>query len=432
MISREVWARLVKDFQEKPIPRLVKRNITIDTHTNLKRAITLIGPRRSGKSSLMFQLINDLMVKGIAKSRILYINFENDELIGCEVTDLREMLGVFYELTPLNKNEKVFLFLDEIQDIPNWERFIRTVIDTENVQVVLSGSSSKLLSKEVGTSLRGRSLVYHVFPFSFSEFLAAKDFKVEKHLSSSEKARMLNLLRLYLKGSYPEAVLAEDQRDKILKDVLDIVVYKDVIERFGVKNQRLLRLLLKAIINSKYFSIHKFFNFIKSLGMKASKNTLYNYLGYFLDSMVVFTLHKYSYSYKDIEQTTPKIYLSDSGLLYSNGIDDIGRAMENAIFLEFLRRGLVLDRDLFYFSDVSSEVDFYFKEGKKSSGLIQVCYDISNFETKTREVKALLSVSKKLSCSNLLVITWDYEAEEKIEGKKIKFIPLWKWILDLK
>ncbi len=431
MINRDILIRLIRDFQEKKLPEILKRDISIDINTRLKRVITLVGPRRSGKSFLMFQLIEELLANKTEKNRILFINFENDLLVGCDAVDLRNLLDLFYEMTPDNKNNKVFLFFDEIQNVSGWERFVRTIIDSENAQVIISGSSSKLLSKEVATSLRGRALVYYVYPFSFYEFITAKNFKPPKYLSSSEKARMLNLLGQYLKGSYPEAVLFEEQRDKILSDILDVVVYKDVIERFGVKNQKLLRLLLKALINSKYVSVHKFYNFIKSIGIKASKNTLYTYLSYLLDSMVVFTLHKYSKSYKELEQTVAKTYFSDSGMLYVNGIDDIGRVMENAVFLQLLRMGVTLDRELFYFSDVSSEIDFCIKHGRAVTQLIQVCYDTSNLETKDRELKALLSSSKKLTCNNLLVITWDYEAEEKIKGKKIKFIPLWKWLLNI-
>ena len=430
MITRETWIRAIKDFQEFELPKLVKRDLRIEADLPIKRAISIIGPRRAGKTFFMFQVIGELLRNGIDKSRILYVNLESDLLIGCTVEDLRNMLNIFYEIYPENRGRKIYLFLDEVQNVPYWERFVRNIVDSGGIQVYVSGSSSKLLSIEVATSLRGRTLPYYIYPFNFKEFLRAKGFEVEKYLSSSKKATLLNLLQKYMEGSYPEVVLFEKEREKVLKEIFDVTIYRDIIERFRVKNIRVLRLMAKGLVSSTYFSIHKFYNYIKSLGMKVSKNTLYNYVEYFSDSLVLYTLRKYSRSYKEVEQTIPKIYFVDNGLLIINGVENASRLMENMFFSELLKKGFTPNENLFYFHSNNKEVDFVITSGGKVKQLIQVCYNIDDFNTKEREISALVKASKELDCSDLTVITWDHEGVEKHGGRRIKFLPLWKWLLE--
>lgn len=424
MIDREIWIRIIKDFQEFELPKMIERDISIEIDLPIKRVISIIGPRRVGKTYLMFQIIKNLLSRGVEKNRVLYVNFESDLLIGCNAADARKMIEIFYEIYPENKCRKVYLFFDEIQNILNWEKCVRAVIDGENSQVFISGSSSKLLSKEISTEMRGRTIPYHVYPFSFKEFLKAKDFKIDKNLSSSQKANVLNLLKRYLNGSYPETVFFEQEKEKILKEILDVTIYRDIIERFKVKNVKVLRLLLKGLISSTHFSIHKFYNYLKSLGINVSKNTIYSYTEYFLDSLILHMLRKYSESYKEIEQTSPKIYFVDNGLLAVNGVDNLGRFMESTVFLELIRR----NANVFYFNMNNKEVDFVLTRKGKTQ-LMQVCYSIDDFNTKERELSALAKASKELKCKDMTVVTWDYENVEKYKNKRIKFVPLWKWLL---
>jgi len=427
MIKRDTWIKIIKDFSEFKLPEMVERDIKI-SELPIKRAVSIIGPRRAGKTYLMFHEMRVLLEKNIEKSRLLYINLESDLLIGCELSDLRTMFELFYEIYPENKNKKVYLFLDEIQVVSGWEKFVRAVMDTENLQVYVSGSSSKLLSKEIATGLRGRTITYYVYPFSFREYLRAKGFKIETYLSSSQKALLLNLLDKFLNGSYPEAVFFEDDKEKILREIIDVTIYRDVVERFKVKNIKVLKLLLKNLIASTYFSVHGFYKYLKSMGIKVSKNTIYSYVDNFSDAMVLFTLKSYSESYKKKEQTVPKPYFVDNGLLVVNGIESKGRLMENVVFMELVRRDYSTDTSLFYF-DSQKEVDFVLKEGRKIARLIQVCYDIDDFKTKERELSALVKAGVELKCSDMLVITYDYENVEEYKGWEIKFSPLWKWLI---
>lgn len=424
MISKEKWAEIINDFHEKELPDIIEREIEILLEIPINRSISIIGPRRSGKTYEMFSLIRKLM-GSIDGEQILYINFERADL---ELTNENELIllkEAFYELYPENKKKEVWFFLDEIQNVPYWEKFVRTILD-QDIKVYLSGSSSKSLSKEIATSMRGRNLTYNVFPFSFREYLLFNKIENKKFFSSSEKARIINLLREYMKfGGYPEAIIYEKEKEKILTEIKETTIYKDVIDREKIRNTKVLKLLINALINSKEFSVHKFYNFLKSQGLKVSKNALYKYLEALQDVFFVFLLRKFSYSYKKAEQSIPKVYFVDNGLLTVSGIEDKGRLMENLVFIELLRKNL----DISYYQSINEEVDFVIKEKKKVRQLIQVCYDISNFNTKEREIKGLIKASKELKCNNFLIITWSYESEIKKDNKNIKFIPLWRWLL---
>ncbi len=430
MIAKSVWGEIIKDFQERSLPEFIERDIEYPLTTPIKRAIVLIGPRRAGKTYSMFQTIKKLIADDVNKKRVLYINFEDSRLSGASVRDLDSMLDVFFEIYPENKKQEIWLFLDEIQVITKWEIFVRRLLDHENIHVFVTGSSSKMMSREIATSLRGRSLTYRIFPFSFKEFLAVHGINYEKYVSSAERAKIVNNLRKYMEyGGYPEAVIYYQERERIFREILDVTIYRDLIERHKIKNSKLLKIFFTALFNSKEFSVHKFFNFLKSQGMKVSKNTLYIYFEYFCDSMIVYPLRRFSYSYKDIESSVPKIYFVDNGLLHSQGIKDNGMLMENLVFIELQKKH---ENDIFYCRSADGrEADFAVKSGRKIKQLVQACYNIEDRSTKEREVKGLLKASEELGCSNLLVITWDYEGKETVNKKKIIYVPLWKWLLDI-
>ncbi|MEM5778168.1 MAG: ATP-binding protein [Candidatus Aenigmatarchaeota archaeon] len=433
MINRDILIKIIKDFKDFNLPEIIKREKSINIELPIKRVISIIGPRRSGKTYFMFQQISDLLKKGIEKERILYVNFESDLLVGANINDLRNLMDIYYEIYPSNKDKKVYLFFDEIQNVPNWEKFIRGILDSENVQIVISGSSSKLLSKEIATSLRGRCITHYIFPFNFKEFLYAKKFKIEKYLSSFQKAKLMNLLMDYLDfGGYPEVVIYPIEREKILKEILDVTIYRDIIERFKIKNTKLVRLLLKQLIFSTYFSVHSFYNFIKSLGIKVSKNTLYNYSEYFSDALIVIFLRKFSKSFKEIEQTKPKIYFIDNGLLYINKIESKSKLIENIVLVELIKNGYYPNENIFYYQNEKNEVDFVIVDKSKVKKLIQVCYNLDDIETKKREVRSLVNAMMDFELKEGLIITMDFENTEKFKNKKIIYLPLWKWLLSEK
>ena len=425
MNNREKWIIAIKDFHEKGIPLFIRRDINIPLSIPINRAITIIGPRRAGKTYAMYQIISELFKK-LSKEQILYINLEKSGLGILNYNDLSIMLESFYELYPSNKDKQAYLFLDEIQNVSGWEKFVRSCLD-EGIKVYLSGSSSKMLSKEIATSMRGRTLTYHVFPFSFREFLRARQIEPPLHLSSSEKSLIINSFREYFKsGGYPETIIYPQEKEKILSEILEVTIYKDVIERAKVRNVKAMKILIDSLVVSKEFSINKFYNYLKSTGVKVGKNVLYKYTDYLNDAFFSFMLRKFSYSYLKAEQSIPKAYIMDNGFFLIKNFEDRAKLMENLVFIELLRR----DEDEAYCSDGNGEVDFLIKKGRSVKELIQVCYDVGNFNTKEREIKALIKFGEDFKCKNLIVLTWDYENEEIIKGKKIRFIPLWKWLLE--
>lgn len=429
MIKKETLAQIILDFQKEDLPELIERELRVDLELPIKRAIAILGPRRSGKTYYLYSLIKKLLKKGIKKERILYINFEDPKLITLSSNDLPVFLEVFYEIYPQNKNQKVWLFFDEIQNVKNWELFVRNILDKERAYVFISGSSSKLLSKEIATSLRGRTLNYLILPFSFKEFLKLKNIIYKKYLSSNEKANLLNGFWEYFSGGgYPELLIYPKEKRRLINEIIEVTIYQDLIGRHKIRNTKVIKLMFNYLVKAKEFSVHKFYNFLKSLNIKVSKNSLYNYLEFFNDAFIFFPLRKFAYSLKNIEQSIPKIYTVDNGLIENIIGEDKSKKFENLVFLSFLRKGLEPNKDIFYSSFNGEEVDFLIKKRRKISALIQACFDINDYTTKERELKSLLKAGEEFQCSNLLVITSDYGSEERFKGKKIKFIPLWKWL----
>jgi hypothetical protein len=340
-------------------------------------------------------------------------------------------------------NEPEYLFFDEIQNVDNWEKPIRSLYELKRFYIFITGSSSRLLSKEIATALRGRTISHTLFPFSFREYLKAEGFEVHgKYRSSSEESMVKHFMREYTRyGGLPQVVLNKDEefRKRFFIEYLDLVVYRDIIERYGVKNLRIVKVMLRFLLRgfARDFSIHRFYNTLKSQNIKVSKNTLYNYFAYFVDALFVYPIYRFSYSIKEVQLSVPKVYVTDTGLLtLTNTVgfsENFGRLMENTVAIELLRRKSCFapSTGIYYYkSSEGKEVDFVVKEGVKINQLIQVCYDINDLSTRERELKSLIKASKELKSKNLSVITWDYEAEEEFKGEAIKFVPLWKWLLE--
>ena len=425
MIEKEVWGRIIKDHLEHRA-EVIERDVTVK-FPKTPRAISIIGPRRAGKTYLMFQLINRLTSGGLPREKTVYVNFEDPRLLGAELKDLLTFLDVYYEMFPENARGECHFFLDEVQNVPDWERFVRFLLD-RNQRVVVSGSSSKLLSKEIATSLRGRSLSVRVYPFSFREVLRANGLKVEKFYSTYEKARMRKLLREYLHwGGYPEVVLNPHLRAEILREIIDLTIYRDIVERWGAENLKALRLLLRMLAFSSHLSASKAYRNLKSLGIGVGKATVANYIEYFSDSMILHPLRPYVKSYKLQERMGFKPYLVDNGLLKVMGVEDEGRLLENLVFTELLKRGYEPNGELFYYVTRNGrEVDFVIK-GRE---LIQVTAELHE-KNRERELRALIEAGRELGIGKLTIVTLEQDDVVKTAGKEVKVTSLKKWLLGL-
>lgn len=320
------------------------------------------------------------------------------------------------------------MLIDEVQKIEDWERLIRSLLDS-GYKVVASGSSSKLLSREIATQLRGRALTYFLLPLSFREYLKFKEVEIKPLLSTSEKVKIMKLLEELLEwGGYPEIAINWDKKEKILREYFETILQLDFIERFKIVNTFIARTIFEFVFQnfSKELSINKIANYVSSALGKNVKNLVYDYMEKLPESLTVFWLKKFEKSvYK--RKLKGKIYVCDLGLPNLLLVEkDWGRRMENLVFLELLRR----NGNIFYWKDYQGrEVDFVVREGLKIKQLIQVTYASSKDEVEKREINALIKASDLLKCKNLLCITWDYENKLKVCNKTINFIPLWKWLL---
>lgn len=425
MKKKQLLKQIIRDFHLSENFDVKPRNIQppIDT----KKIITLIGVRRCGKTSIFYHMINQLIEK-IEKTKILFLNFE-DERFELNSDELDLILQAYMELYPSYKLSECYFFFDEIQNIPNWEKFIRRMYDTISKNIFITGSNSKLLSSEIATSLRGRTLNFEIFPLSFKEYLSFKDIEVDFY-SSKSLAFIKNAQESFLKnGSFPETLFLEEiYANKTLQEYFNVLLYKDLAERYNITNTVALKFFLKRIISSstKQISINKIFNELKSSGIKIGKNTLYEFLEYVQNIYLALTLQKYDNSLINKELGEKKIYSIDIGLNNATEFrfsDDIGKSLENAIFLELKRK----EFDIYYYRTSKSECDFLVFDKNTISDIIQVTFDMSDENTKSREIKGLIEACKNFDLKIGTIITFDNEDELIENGIKIKIIPFYKW-----
>ncbi len=388
---------------------------------------SIIGPRRAGKTYLIYEFIKEKQLK---PEEYLFINFEDEDTISFRREDLLKSPYLSKETYGKEPN---YLFFDEVQNLKEWERLVYTLYEKKRYRIVITGSSSKLLSREIATSLRGRALTSTVFPLSFAEVLKAKNISLSLPLPSEKTSGIKYELSNYLiNGGFPDIVFDNAKPVQFFRQYLDLVVFKDLTERFGIRNIYVVKLLMNSILSAfgKEFSISKQYKTFKSMGINISQKTVYSYAQLFEDSFFCFFVPRFSTSLRKSSLSIKKVYLNDNGFVNLSGDKERERQMENAVFLELLRRKG--DYDIFYWKDYQQrEVDFVISANGKPTSLVQVTYVSHKDELEGRECSSLLLASKELHCNDLLVITWDYEAEEKINGKKIKFIPLWKWLLNI-
>ena len=364
-------------------------------------ATVISGIRRCGKSTLLKQFLK-------RESKFYYLNLEDIRLDGFELSDFTKSEEIFNELYGSGGT----YFFDEIQTIPKWEKFIRSLADKEK-KIILTGSNASLLSRELGTLLTGRHLNHELFPFSYLEFL--KYFKLKPSITSFGKFNEL--------GGFPEYL--EKKEITILQELLKDVVMRDVAVRFGIRNSNLLKKLAIYLISNvgKEFS----YNSLKKMFSVASVQSVIDYISFFEDSYLIFTISKFSYSFKKQQVNPKKVYSIDNGLSSSNSISfskDQGRMLENQVFLQLRRRY----NEIYYYRE-KHECDFLYKEKGKIKGAIQVCY-LLNDENFEREVSGLVEALEKVNLKSGLILTNNQEDKLKKGNINITIKPVWKWITE--
>lgn len=406
LIKLEKIVRKQKDnFQKKDSG--IQRDINFNKYLKTKEITVISGIRRSGKSTLLKQFSQKF-------KNFYYINFDDEKLIYFTVRDFENLMNVFEE----SYSSKT-IFLDEIQNIDKWERFVRRIYD-EGYKIFITGSNAKLLSSELSTHLTGRYFKIELYPFSFKEFLKFKNINYQKKES---KLKVIKQFNYYLKnGGFPEFLKYNDE--EFLKRIYKDVLYKDLLIRFKIRETKSFKELAEYLFTN--FTKELSYNTLKNiLGFK-SVNSVKNYIDFMQESFLIFEMYKYDHSLKKQYVSDKKIYNIDNGLRNSMAFlntDDNGRLLENLVFIELKRKG----KEIYYFKD-KRECDFIIKEKNKILSAIQVCLEL-NEKNKEREINGLTSAMEKFNLKQGLILTGHQRDKIKIDSYNIKVMPTLEWLL---
>jgi len=404
----DIVADQLKNFQKRDIG--IIRNIDFNKYLKTKQITVISGIRRSGKSTLLAQFSKRF-------KNFYYINFDDERLLDFSVNNFNDLMVIFRKIYP----SKV-IFLDEIQDIEKWEKFIRRIYD-EGYKIFLTGSNAKLLSSELGTHLTGRYFKIELYPFSFKEFLHYK--KVDyKEKGAEIRAKILKIFDNYLKnGGFPEFVKYKDK--EFVKRIYEDVLYRDLLTRFNIREVKSFKQLANFLFTNLAGEIS--YNSLKKiLGFK-SVMTVRNYIEFMEESFLVFELYKYDYSLKKQYVSDKKIYVIDNGMRNTVAFyfsKDLGKMLENLVFIELKMRG----QEIYYYKN-KKECDFIIKEKNKITQVIQVSVYMDE-NNREREVGGLLEAMNEFKLKKGLILTKDQEGKVKEDGKIIEIKSVYKWALE--
>lgn len=417
-MNRDVLKQIIIDQKEMYLDNpLISRDYDLEENVNY----CFVGIRRTGKSYMMYQQIHNLMNDGISSLQIVYVNFEDERLLEIGVDDLNTILEIGIEFS--GSKGKPYLFLDEIQNVDGWEKFVRRVADMK-YRINITGSNSKMLSKEIASTLGGRFMIVNVFPYSFKEYLSANHIEniMLAQIGTKKRADIVSQYEQYVTyGAFPELVDIKNKRP-FLNNIYQTVYLQDIITRNKITNDFAVRLILKKIAESvtKALSFNRLTNIVKSAGISIGKQTVINYVGHMLDSYLIFSLQNYA-----SKKTSPKYYFMDTGLLGLMLLDYKTAQLENLVAVELIRR---YGFENVYFFENNIEVDFYIpSENLAIQVSMQVLDDVDTLE---RETRAFVKLNQFIPDTKCLLVTNSEETKLNCDGIKIDVVPIWKWLLD--
>lgn len=429
----DVLKEMILDFQELHLDTGIPRRVAVSTVPG--KATVCLGVRRCGKSTFLFQLMRKRMDAGVSPLNILYLNFFDDRLHRMQQEDPGLISEAYFSLYPEKKNaEKVYCFFDEIQMLPGWERLVDRLMRTEKCEVYLTGSSAQMLSREIATQMRGRALSWEMFPFSFLEFLDFKGVESEGTLSSKKRLTIQKAFgEFWESGGFPE-VLGLDQRTRIMvhQEYFHAMLFRDLVERHDIAHPRAVTDLARWLADNpaSLYSINNLTGYLKSLGHKVPKSAVADYLGWFEDAYVFFTVRIFDASVARVNTNPKKVYAIDHSLVrsVSSGIlVNSGHLLENLVFTA-LRR---LTPEIFYYKTKSGrEVDFIAGPRGGARMLVQACESIAAPQTRLRETAALEEAMTERKLSRSLIVT--KQEDERIETASgvIEVVPAWRFLLE--
>ena len=425
MVSKELLKEIIisnEEFITRQVKNITKRE-GISFPETLNKVVILFGVRRSGKTYILFDLFKKY------KDQALYIDFEDERLSNFELKDFEVLKEVFLELKPhLIDQELVFLF-DEIHNIEGWEKYCRRIVERAKIKVFVTGSSSRIMPMEIHTSLRGRAWSIEVAPFSFREYLNIKniDIKDKNIIYGSKKSLIKKYFYEYIKwGGFPEVSLltSDFEKKKVITEYLEAMFFKDLVERFNITNIHLLIVLMEKLFSSfsLKISLTAFYKQYKEK-FPFSKDTLFLYYQYFLESMLIFETRKFAESSYKRLRNPAKNYLVDTGICKKITSADWGRMLENIVFLQLRKKG----EEVFYF-DENRECDFIVKDNQGKITPYQVTWELKE-DNEEREMEGLVEACKKLGLKKGTIFTFDEEENKVLKDINIQILPVWKWLL---
>ncbi len=418
-MNRDLLKNILSDQKESYLSNpVIPRKYPLEENVNY----CFVGIRRTGKSYMMFQQIHNLLDKGVPLSQIVYVNFEDERLVELNTEDLNTILEIALEFS--GSNASPYLFFDEIQNVSNWEKFARRLADAK-YHVNITGSNSKMLSKEIASTLGGRFIAMHVYPYSFEEFLTAKGRENKEVVSTKDRAEIAALYNEYVTyGAFPELVGVQNKR-MLLSTIYQTLYLGDIVTRNKITNDFAIKLILKKIAESvtKQLSFSRLTNILKSTGMKIGTQTVINYVNAIVDTYMLFTIQNYAAKLVD-KETAPKYYFMDTGLLGLMSLDCASAQLENLAAIELIRR--YGDENVYFFEN-NVEIDFYVPSENLA---IQVSLRaLDDLDTRERETGAFVKLRRFIPDAKCVLITNSEEAILDCNGVHIDVIPMWKWLL---
>ena len=423
---KDIIKRILLDFLDRSFSDLIPRKRAIPLDSG--KIVTLIGPRRAGKTYTLFEQIQSLEKSGVDRRRIFYLNFEDERLDFEGRYDI--IFEAYLELYPDIGLSEVFLFFDEIQQLPDWERFIRRVYDSTTRRIFLTGSNSNLLSSEIATALRGRSLSFEILPLSFKESLLFKGIDPDKRHSTKNTAKITILFEEYLQwGGNPELIGVEPEiKTLILQEYFNVMIFRDLVERYEIGEISLIKFLIRRLVDcaTKEYSVNRIHNDLKSRGFALGKDSLYSLVDQIMSVYLFCNIERYDPSIVKREMGKKKIYLYDHGFLYAlrrNFSKEVGRALENLVFIELRRRTKEI-----YFLQNGWECDFLFFEENHRPKSIQVTARLDRENVK-REIKGLIQSNIRIPGTEVLLLYHEMEVGLSVP-ENIKLQSITEWLLE--
>lgn len=416
-MDRNKLRQVIIDQQEEfnKSEELIDRDLNIDYFLRGNEIVIISGIRRCGKSSLL-----KIISKKI-KGNKLFLNFDDIRLTDFTTDNFQDIKAIAHEIF---NDKNIVYFLDEVQNADNWERWVNNLY-SKNIKVFVTGSNSKLLSSEISTYLTGRNKVIKLYPFSFREFLRYHSINKTKNLTTEEKNEIFREFLDYFEiGGFPCIIKNNDIN--LSKQYFEDIFNKDVLNRYQIKQIKEIKdLILYLFSNSgRTYS----YSTLKQITKIKSLSTIKNYIDFFKNVFLVYTIEKFDYSLKKQKISSSKVYIADNSFFKTisfNFSENKGKRLENLVFLELIRKG----REVYYHLD-KKECDFVIKEDLKVTFVIQVSLELDDLRTRKREIDGLMDAMKKYNLKQGYILTLEEEKTITKSKKKIFVMPVWKWLLD--